>query len=222
MAQPLGGDYETEVQISTEVFCWGDNSNGQLGIGDCAADHQNEARQKIFSIPKCCSFNIAIRKIACGQEHASFITPTGFLYSMGSNKHGQLGIDDPQIGSQGTPVLVQLFVGKCPIDVACGGRHTLVLSQLGVYAWGANECGQTGSGSASQSEIVYSPRLVDFESYYEPNIVKIECGADHSAFIDDIGRLFQCGENHHGQLGIGSLKAEDKPVHISDIKEAIT
>ena len=60
---------------------------------------------------------------------------------MGSNKYGQLGIDDPSIELQSTPVLVQLFVGKCPIDVACGDKHTLVLSQSGVYSWGANERG---------------------------------------------------------------------------------
>lgn len=117
---------------------------------------------------------------------------------------------------------MQLFIGKCPIDVACGDRHTVVLTQSGVYAWGANECGQTGGGDASKGHIVYSPRLVNFESYYEPNIIKIDCGADHSAFIDDIGRLFQCGNNHHGQLGVGSLRAEDTPAHVSDIKEAIT
>jgi alpha-tubulin suppressor-like RCC1 family protein len=41
--------------------------------------------------------------------------------------------------------------------------------------------------------IIFSPRLVNFDSYFKPNIHQIECGSEHSAFVDEIGRLFTCG-----------------------------
>ena len=100
--------------------------------------------------------------------------------------------------------------------IACGDKHTVALCQkestsgktIGeVYAWGDNEVGQTGGGgsAACSVEVVYSPRLVNFEAHYRPSIVSVSCGARHTAFIDEIGRLFQCGENKYGQLGIGNF-----------------
>jgi alpha-tubulin suppressor-like RCC1 family protein len=51
-------------------------------------------------------------------------------------------------------------------------------------------------------EVVYSPRLISFED----QIVKINAGADHSCFIDANQRLYSCGKNDQGQLGVGSFK----------------
>ena len=41
----------------------------------------------------------------------------------------------------------------------------------------------------------------------------------HSAFIDDIGRLFMCGNGKHGQLGNGSLSSETTPYYINRIPD---
>lgn len=69
--------------------------------------------------------------------------------------------------------------------------------------------------------IVFSPRTVNFENYYRPNILQIDCGAEHSAFVDDIGRLFTCGRGHHGQLGLGSFADEQAPTYVSKIPDKI-
>lgn len=74
----------------TDVFSWGNDKNGQLGLGE----KMKEGKQ-VYSLPKFCSYNIAITKMACGQEHSLFLTPNGLIYSMGSNSKGQLGINDP-------------------------------------------------------------------------------------------------------------------------------
>lgn len=63
--------------------------------------------------------------------------------------------------------------------------------------------------------------MVNLETYYRPSIVKIDCGAKHSAFIDDIGRLFLCGANNFGQLGIGSFTSQSAPVHVESITETV-
>jgi len=85
--QPMSQEVVTEV---TEVYCWGNDRDGQLGLG-----HNSE--QLAYAKPKCCSFNISIGKMACGQDHSVFITSNGLVYSMGSNGLGQLGINDPSI-----------------------------------------------------------------------------------------------------------------------------
>ena len=109
-----------------------------------------------------------------------------------------------------------------------------------MFAWGDNSYGQTGGGGSaiSNMDVVYSPRLVNFEAHfrprieahlspkciyhYRPSIVKIDCGGSHSAFVDDIGRLFLCGNNKAGQLGIGSYVNQAAPCHIEDIQEGVT
>ena len=61
---------------------------------------------------------------------------------------------------------------------------------FGSIAYDISGCGNNGSGSMA---IIFSPRLVNFDSYFKPNIHQIECGSEHSAFVDEIGRLFTCG-----------------------------
>jgi alpha-tubulin suppressor-like RCC1 family protein len=40
--------------------------------------------------------------------------------------------------------------------------------------------------------------MVRFEEYQRPFIASVNCGSDHSAFVDEIGRLFMCGKGEHG------------------------
>jgi hypothetical protein len=80
-------------------------------------------------------------------------------------------------------MLVDKLVNLQPIQVACGAYTTVVLTIKGeAYSWGD---GQELS-------------LVDFEAYYKPRIVQVSCGGQHSAYVDDTGRLFTQGQNDHG------------------------
>lgn len=69
--------------------------------------------------------------------------------------------------------------------------------------------------------VIFSPRLVNFENYYRPNIRMIDCGGEHSAFVDDIGRLFTCGRSQHGQLGLGSFADETAPMYVSKVPDKV-
>ena len=110
------------------------------------------------------------------------------------------------------------------MQVKCGDVHSLVLCRSGeVYSWGNNDYGQCGVGSNGQSgmAIVFSPRLVNFENYYRPNILQVDCGGEHSAFVDDTGRLFTCGRGAQGQLGLGSFADEQGPMFVSKIPDKV-
>jgi alpha-tubulin suppressor-like RCC1 family protein len=79
----------------TEVFVWGDDSCGQLGLELHKKIQQhtgNSVPIYFYRTPKSCSFNVLIKKIACGANHSAMLTNSGHLYMMGSNSHGQLGI----------------------------------------------------------------------------------------------------------------------------------
>lgn len=106
----------------------------------------------------------------------------------------------------------------------CEGRSRETQQPHGeVYAWGSNQYGQTGGGGSaiSSCDVAYSPRLVDFEAYNRPSIVKIDCGGQHSAMIDDMGRLFQCGRNRSGELGLGNFQVQAAPRHVEEIHDSV-
>ena len=56
-------------KLYTEVFSWGSDKHGQLGLGERYAQGS-----QLYSVPKLCSYNIAISQLACGQAHTVFIT----------------------------------------------------------------------------------------------------------------------------------------------------
>lgn len=91
----------------------------------------------------------SVWKIACGNDFAIAIVIVGQrreLLGWGANHRGQLGLGDQvrrwtpvEVGSDGKV--------RGAIEVACGGRHSLVLLETGVVlAAGANASGQLGVG----------------------------------------------------------------------------
>ena len=64
--------------------------------------------------------------------------------------------------------------------------------------------------------VVRKPRAINV-----PNIVGIECGSDHSALIDDSGRLLTFGSNQCGQLGVGTYSDEFVPAYVRELPTRI-
>lgn len=53
----------------TEIFSWGNDKQGQLGLGQ----RLSQGKQ-MHPVPRFCSYNIPISQVACGQSHSVFIT----------------------------------------------------------------------------------------------------------------------------------------------------
>ena len=69
----------------TEVYVWGSDSQGQLGMG-------TDQPHKTHVVPRLCSFNILLKQVSCGENHAALLSASGHVYTMGSNYMGKLGI----------------------------------------------------------------------------------------------------------------------------------
>ena len=95
----------TTILEYTEVFVWGEDKYGQLGIDsqlqanpstDASALKGSVVRYKrpdFIPVPRSCSFNIVIKQVDCGEHHSGILTAQGHLYMMGSNRVGQLGVN---------------------------------------------------------------------------------------------------------------------------------
>lgn len=95
--------------------------------------------------PRFCLYGITITMISCGDEHSAFITSQNHVYTMGSNRSGQLGIRDKDVLEKSSPVLVEQLIGYVPVDISCGGSHTLLATERGeAFAWGEGRYGALG------------------------------------------------------------------------------
>ena len=113
------------MKIYTELYGWGNNSFGQLGLG--------ERTKEPYKLPRIYSFQIVIQSVSCGEYHSLCLSSSGFVYTMGSNSDGRLGIDDLSVSFSYSPCLIKSLskVSK----IACGSNHSLAITENGeVYA----------------------------------------------------------------------------------------
>ncbi|OAE30418.1 hypothetical protein AXG93_3483s1100 [Marchantia polymorpha subsp. ruderalis] len=99
------------------------------------------------------------------------------------------------------------LLGTRVIGLACGGRHSAVLTDSGaVLSFGWGLYGQCGQGSTDDE---LSPAYIS--SLGGIKITGIAAGLWHTMFISDTGDVYSCGGNQFGQLGTGGDQAEMLP-----------
>ncbi|OMJ83974.1 hypothetical protein SteCoe_13307 [Stentor coeruleus] len=184
----------------TEVFAWGGDHFGQLGLG-------NKYSGKTYAYPRFCSFNILIKDIACGEEHSSFISQSGHVYCMGSNSDGRLGLGDRSLRQSSSPCLVEGLLNYRCIKISCGWGHTAVITEEGnVFSWGVGEFGALGSGG---TENAWSPVKALLPKTMRG--LELSCGSRHTGLIVEENRnklLLMTGSGEAGQLGTGKREKE--------------
>jgi X-linked retinitis pigmentosa GTPase regulator len=189
----------------TEVFAWGGDHFGQLGLG-------GKVTGKTYSSPRFCSFNILIKDISCGEEHSGFISYSGHIYTMGSNADGRLGIGSRTIKQSPSPCLVEELGNYNCVKISCGWGHTAVITENGeVFSWGVGEYGALGTGHTDNKWV---PTLVPLKG----NAIDLSCGSRHTGIViqERTGQkvLAMCGGGEAGQLGTGKREKELYPIII--------
>ncbi|MDT4953778.1 MAG: hypothetical protein QOJ02_1916 [Acidobacteriota bacterium] len=172
----------------TEVWAWGDNSQGQLGNGTTNGSSYPVLVSNLFSV----------RNIAAGGNHNVALKNDGTVWTWGDNRAGQLG-DGTNVPSRNTPVQVRGLTNV--IDIAAGEGHTLALkSDSTIWAWGSNSAGQLGIGSSDDN-----PHPVPVQvGTVVPGITRIMAGGDCSFAIVYGGATWAWGANSYGKLGDGT------------------
>ncbi|XP_058042572.1 X-linked retinitis pigmentosa GTPase regulator isoform X5 [Ahaetulla prasina] len=171
-----------------QLFMWGDNSEGQIGLGNEAnayVPHQVDVGKPVFWI-------------SCGYYHSALITCDGELYTFGESDNGKLGLSLEQLKNNRVPQLVSGIPSRVN-KVACGGGHTVALAGGEVYTFGLGQYGQLGLGTFifETSE----PKMVDHLGKHK--ICNIASGENHTALITENGLMYTFGDGRHGKLGLG-------------------
>lgn len=139
-----GNNFSLALDSEGNVWAWGANDKGQLGVGSDKA--QSNVPVMIDGITE------KVVQISAGADHAVLLTRGNKLYTWGSNSHGQLGIVSGTAGVIGgvykTPQLSQN--GKSFAQAQAGGDVTLAVDPSEqLFTWGAAANKQLGVPGAT-------------------------------------------------------------------------
>ncbi len=179
-----GMNFSLAIKADGTLWAWGTNGFAQLGDGTTV---NKELPEQIGTGTNWVS-------VAAGDNFSLGIKSDGTLWAWGLNNHGQLGLGDT------VTRLVPTKVGSAQwVSIDAGSAHSVgLLSDGTLQAWGYGAYGQLGSGGLSDQ---LTPSYVGDGL---PGWRMISAGRNHTAAIDGNGKLWTCGRNSYGQLGIGS------------------
>uniref|UniRef100_UPI0037E84922 probable E3 ubiquitin-protein ligase HERC6 n=1 Tax=Semicossyphus pulcher TaxID=241346 RepID=UPI0037E84922 len=174
-----------------DVFTWGRNSHGQLGLGKDVALQYTPVLVTALT-------GVAVTQISAGATHTFFLTLPGLVYCCGANKSGQLGLN--RVDEKGR-FNICVVPALRPLDVSfisCGEAHSAVLTKDGnVFTFGEGSHGQLGHNSSDNEK---GPRLVEV---LDGHAAQISCGRRHTLVLGSSGQLWAFGNGAKGQIGTG-------------------
>ena len=132
---------ESCIVLSTdnEIYCLGDNSYKELGMGSFSMNDFQKFRYKFIEQNR---EKKKIKKISVGARHILLLFESGELYCVGDNSEGQC------CGATSScvfPAKIELNSKKRIIDCYAGYNHNLIILEDGsVYTWGNTANGKLG------------------------------------------------------------------------------
>ncbi|OXM82828.1 Ig-like domain-containing protein, partial [Paenibacillus rigui] len=211
-----GSSFGVALKEDGSVYTWGNNQNGELGIGNEVPG--SPVPVKVPNLPP-------IKNIFVRNGYTMAIDTTGLLWAWGEESFGQLGIGT----RPASDVLERSYVPvkvHAPNNAAAGWTgvqamapgitHVLALKDGKVYAWGSNLYGALGNGNPQIQFAGYPMPVADPNdpSGQLSNVIAIGAGWDHSYAIKKDGTVVAWGENGRGQLGDGTTTNRYTPVQV--------
>ncbi|WP_297289481.1 S-layer homology domain-containing protein [uncultured Flavonifractor sp.] len=219
-----GSSHSVAVNEKGEVYTWGSNNSGQLGLpGESSASKPTQVT------------GITAVSVAAGYDFSVALSADGSVYTwgMGVNQtpvkaaiSNVIAIDAGQsdiVALRADGTVWKWTYGSTPaqvsglsriVDISAGAGFVLALSLEGrVYAWGNNQNGQLGDGTVTNRP---TPVQLSLQ-----NIVDISAGYSHSLAVAFDGTVYAWGSNEYGQLGLEEQANSLKPVPVEKISGGV-
>lgn len=201
-----GQGHSCAITSSGAVYCWGSNSDGQLGDGRMATDSSTAVAVRGGSM------GVAVQ-VDAGEEHTCALDYSGVVYCWGDNSSGQLGSGAGP--DRATAVRVDALVGRTLVEVTTGANHSCAIDDEGAaWCWGANAAGQLGLGAGQTGGTPVPVRVSGATGLTDP-VVDIAAGKDTTCAATADGVAWCWGSGEDGQLGTGGTADMDVPVRVS-------
>jgi len=238
MSVATGWEHNCALTAAGVAYCWGDNSNAQLGSG------------KIDSTPHgpvAVSGGLTFTSLAAGPYHTCGLLSSGAAYcwgynATGENGHNPTGTFDASpaavggglmylsltagltqtcgIGADSTAYCWGDYVGSTPTAIATGTRFRVlaagqqftcgVASSGSAYCWGLDTFGQLGDSTQDMS-LHTAPHLVSGGLTF----TAVFAGGTHACGLTSAGTAYCWGDGRVGELGDGQMAISTTPVAVS-------
>ena len=183
-----GDDHACALSASGLLRCFGDNSFGQLGLGETPSNSASPVAPVGLGATSFAS-------VGSGNGHTCAAPLSGGVVCWGSNLNTQLG--DGTVVTTKTPLVVPNLNGQF-VQAAAGNRHSCaVLADGSVVCWGQNNSGESGNGIFSTTA---APGNVQGLA---TSVTKISTFSRHTCAVLGNGGVQCWGLNAQGQLGLG-------------------
>ncbi|MGN1373220.1 MAG: hypothetical protein ACI4VK_04130 [Candidatus Coproplasma sp.] len=154
-------------------------------------------------------YQAIVTGIAAGDDFTVILLSDGSLWACGDNTYGQLGNKSYESSYSFVPMQTESGPITGVKKVYAKGHMVVALMQdNSTMACGDNTYGQLGVNS-EQTTVNYFMPMVDSEGNKLTNVSAVYMGGNHTVIVNyasALGKyeLYSCGNNDHGQLGIGS------------------
>ena len=206
VASVTAGYYHTcALTSSGGAKCWGYNYSGQLG--------NNSTTSSLIPVDVYGLTSDTVSVVA-GYYHTCAVTTSGGAKCWGTNTLGHLGNNS----TTQSKIPVDVYGLTSGVASLSGGfYHTCAMTTSGgAKCWGANNYGQLGNNSTTQS-------LVPVDVYgLTSGIASVKAGGTHTCAITTSGGAKCWGANSYGQLGNSSTAQSLIPVDVYSLTSGVS
>jgi alpha-tubulin suppressor-like RCC1 family protein len=194
-----GNDHSCALLPDGTVACWGNNTFGELGLGNVG--QQNT--------PVALTFPASAVTMTSTFHHGCVLLSDGSVWCWGLNNFGQVG--DGTLTDRPTPVPIAGLNGTMALSAAASREGTCaLLSDGSARCWGANNLGQIGDGTTTQ-------RLAPVAVTGLSGATAISAGFSHTCALLSGGGVSCWGDNQFGALGDGTTTSRLTPVAVQGL-----
>jgi alpha-tubulin suppressor-like RCC1 family protein len=215
------GYYHTCATASnSKVYCWGDNSAGQLGIGGAAGG--------IYSYPRAVALptGVSAASISSAYQHTCAVGSDSKVYCWGRNAEGQLGNNSTTQSTSPVKVVTNTSGAELKATAISSAYYHSCAVGVGAdrdlpYCWGQNSAYQLGTGGTTPSLIAAKasrggagiPYVVTLMPY-------ISTYYQHTCVIGSNSLVYCWGANGYRQIGDGTSTTATFPKAASTVSNA--
>lgn len=189
-----------------EIYCWGDNSQGQLGQADGTARSTKPRKVDLIG-------GVA-KQISAGANHTCVVMMSGAIQCWGQNASGESGTGDTTVIAPPHVVRANVAVQPNWALVAAGENHTCAVDEGGqTYCWGANDGKQSGTQAATAN-----PGMANAAGPEKTQYLTLAASNKHTCGAKSGGGNTQCwGSESKGALGNGAPAVETSDLAVNVI-----
>jgi alpha-tubulin suppressor-like RCC1 family protein len=191
------------------AYCWGDNSDGELGDRSTV-----NSSVPVAVYTRGVLAGKTLTQITASGGHVCALDSAGAAFCWGANNVGQLG-NGATTGSA-APVAVRtsgVLAGHTLTQITSGNLDTCALDSAGAaYCWGWNADGQLGNASTADSSVPVAVKTSGVLAGQA--LTQISSGLRHACAVDVAGAAFCWGNNDSGQLGNAATTGSSVPVAV--------